>query len=374
MPSSLAETPIAEWLGSPWLIGAATFLVWMALFLLIRRFVLRSLMRMSARTSWTWDDVLVKALSGPLLLVILASGLLVSGRILPLSPEWDRALDVLLTASLALGLVVFADRVLRDLLDRLAGSRPVLQGTKGMVQGLLRGALIALGLLVFLDSIGISITPILASLGIGSLAVGLALKDSLANLFAGIQMILDETVEPGHIIRIEGAVEGTVTKMGWRATRVLTAQNTTVIVPNAKLTESMITSFSMPASEVDARLELGVHFDSDLDKVERVVLQTARDIARRFPDAATGDEPRLRFTDLADSSIKLAVMLRARNHEGSLVLRHHLIKTLPATLAREGIVIPFPTRTLDLPPERVDHLRPMPPGDDHPADAAGRNE
>ncbi len=374
MPSFLADTPMGDWLSSPWLIGAATFLVWMAVLLLVRRFVLRSLTRMAARTRWTWDDVMVKALSGPLLLAILSSGLLVSERILPLSPEWDRALDVLLAASLALGLVIFADRVFRGLLDRLAGTHPILQGTKGLVQGMVRGALIALGLLIFLDSIGISITPILASLGIGSLAVGLALKDTLANLFAGIQMILDETVAPGHIIRIEGSIEGTVTRMGWRATRVLTNQNTTVIVPNAKLTESLITSFSLPAPEVDARLELGVHFDSDLDKVERVVLQTARDIARRFPEAATGAEPRLRFIDLADSSIMLAVMLRARDHEGSLVLKHHLIKTLPATLAREGIVIPFPTRTLDLPPERVEGLRPMPPGDDHPADAAGREE
>src|SRR5262245_33148482 len=118
MPSFLADTPIGDWLSSPWLIGAATFLIWMVLFLLVRRFVLRSLTRMAARTSWTWDDVMVKALSGPLLLAILASGLLVSERILPLSPEWDRALDVLLTASLALGLVVFADRVFRGLLDR----------------------------------------------------------------------------------------------------------------------------------------------------------------------------------------------------------------------------------------------------------------
>ena len=369
MPSFLSDTPLGEWLSSPWLIGAVAFVAWIVLFLLVRRLVLRSLSRMAARTSWAWDDVFVKALSGPLLLAILASGLLVSERILPLAPEWDRALDVLLTASLALGLVVFADRVFRGLLDRLAGSRPILQGTKGLVQGLVRGTLIALGLLVFLDSIGISITPILASLGIGSLAVGLALKDTLANLFAGIQMILDETIEPGHIIRIEGSVEGTVTRMGWRATHVLTAQNTLVIVPNAKLTESLITSFSLPLPEVDVRLELGVHFDSDLDKVERVVLQTAREIAHRFPDAATGDEPRMRFLDLGDSSIKLAVMLRAKHYEGSLVLRHQLIKALPARLSREGIIIPFPTRTLDLPPERSEELRPFPGGGDQPADA-----
>src|SRR5262249_3460731 len=148
---------------------------WVILFLVVKRYVLRWLRRVAARTSWTWDDILVRALSGPLLLPILGSGFLIFERILPLSREWDHAFDIVMAAAMALALVLFVDLACRGILDRVAEQNALLQGTRGLIQGMVRGVIIALGLLIFLDSIGISITPILASLGIGSLAVALAL-------------------------------------------------------------------------------------------------------------------------------------------------------------------------------------------------------
>jgi small-conductance mechanosensitive channel len=370
MPSFLADSRLGEYLNSPWLLGPLVFILWVAIFMVIKRYVLRALQRAAERTAWTWDDVLVRALSGPLLLPIMASGLLVFERILPLSPEWDRAFDIVMAGAMVLALVLFMDLACRGVLDRLAEKQPVLLGARGLVQGVIRGVIIAVGILVFLDSVGISITPILASLGIGSLAVALALKDSLANLFAGIQLILDKTIEPGHFIRLEGGLEGTVTRMSWRTTRILTAANSTVVVPNSKLTESLITNFHLPEPEVDARVELGVHFDSDLEQVEKVTLEVAREVQRAYPEAIAGFEPRVRYTGFGESSINLVVINRASNQDGSLRLRHHLIKSLQRRYAREGIIMPFPTRTLDLPPERSDELRErFLPGGDIPADA-----
>jgi len=370
MPSFLADSRLGEYLNSPWLLGPVVFILWVVLFMIIKRYVLRWLQRSAERTAWTWDDVLVRALSGPLLLPILASGLLVFERILPLSPEWDHAFDTVMAGAMVLALVLFMDLACRGVLDRLSDKHAVLLGARGLVQGVIRGVIIAIGILVFLDSVGISITPILASLGIGSLAVALALKDSLANLFAGIQLILDKTIEPGHFIRLEGGLEGTVTRMSWRTTRILTAANSTVVVPNSKLTESLITNFNLPEPEVDARVELGVHFDSDLEQVEKVTLEVAREVQRAYPQAIAGFEPRFRYTGFGESSVNLVVITRASNQDGSLRLRHHLIKSLQRRYAREGIIMPFPTRTLDLPPERSDELRErFLPGGDLPADA-----
>lgn len=371
MPTFFADSPLGGWLNSPWLLGPLVFVVWSILFVLVKGYLLKLLRRVAARTSWTWDDVLVRALSGPLLLPIFASGLLIFERILPLSREWDRAFDIVMAAAMAMTLVLFVDRACRGVLDRLAEKKPVLKGTRGLIQGLIRGVLIALGVLVFLDSVGISITPILASLGIGSLAVALALKDSLANLFAGFQMILDQSVEPGHYIRLEGGLEGRVTRMGWRTTRILASDNNMVVVPNSKLTESIITNISLPESEMDASLEVGVHFDSDLGKVERVSLEVAKEVQRSHPEAVAGAEPKVRFTALGDSSVNMTILVRARNVEGSKWVRHELIKRIQARYAREGILIPFPTRTLDLPPERSESLRgSFLTGSDGPADVA----
>ncbi len=370
MPSFLADSPLDGYLNSPWLLGPLVFILWVVLFMVVKRYALKWMQRAAERTTWTWDDVLVRALSGPLLVPILASGLLVLERILPLSPEWDRAFDIVMAAAMALALVLFVDLACRGVLDRLSEKHAVLQGARGLVQGMIRGVIIALGILVFLDSVGISITPILASLGIGSLAVALALKDSLANLFAGIQIILDKTIEPGHFIRLEGGIEGTVTRMSWRTTRIQTAVNSTVLVPNAKLTESLITNFNLPEPEVDVRVPVGVHFDSDLERVEQVTLDVAREVQRRHPEAAAGFEPRVRYEGFGESGINLVVVNCARNHDGIVSLRHHLIKSLHLRYAREGIIMPFPTRTLDLPPERTENLRErFLAGGDIPSDA-----
>src|SRR5690242_4634149 len=193
-----------SWAASPWVQAPAVLVLWIGVFLIVKRFVLASLRRMAARTSWTWDDVLIDALSKPLLVIILGSGFLVFDRILPLEPEWDRGFDVLFAFSISLALVLFVDRVTRGALDRLSEGSPVLQGARGLIQGGVRGLVIGIGLLVFLDSIGISITPILASLGVGSLAVALALQDTLANLFAGLYMIADKPIEAGQMIRLPG--------------------------------------------------------------------------------------------------------------------------------------------------------------------------
>src|SRR5437867_3244470 len=194
----LAGMRIGEWAASPWVQAPAALILWIAVFLVAKKIVLSAIRRVAARTAWSWDDVLIDALSRPLLIGILASGLLLCDRILPLAPEWDRAFDVLFAFSVALALVLFVDRAMHGALDRLAADSSILRGARGLIQGGLRGLVVGIGLLIFLDSIGISITPILASLGVGSLAVALALQDTLANLFAGVYMIADKPIEPGQ--------------------------------------------------------------------------------------------------------------------------------------------------------------------------------
>src|SRR5437867_12911979 len=138
----------------------------------------------------------------------------------------------MLAGAIVLALVLFVDRACRGIVERLAARTRILQGAQGLIQGSVRGMIIALGLLVFLDSIGISITPILASLGVGSLAVALALQDTLANLFAGLYMIADKPIEAGHFIRLESGQQGYVTRVGWRSTWIRTPSDSVVVVPN----------------------------------------------------------------------------------------------------------------------------------------------
>lgn len=337
------------WLSSPWIQAPAALVLWIAVFLIAKRIVLATLRRMAARTPWAWDDVLIEALSKPLLVTILGSGFLVFDRILPLAPEWDRGFDVLFAFSISLALVLFVDRVTRGVLDRLSAGSPVLQGARGLIQGGVRGLVIGLGLLIFLDSIGISITPILASLGVGSLAVALALQDTLANLFAGLYMIADKPIEAGHMIRLPGGEEGYVTRVGWRSTWIRMPQNNMLVIPNSRLAGGTIINYDLPQPEIAIGVSAGVHYDSDLERVERVTLEVAREVQTTVPGAVPSAEPSVRYQQFGDSSIQLQVGLRAVDFAGSHLVKHEFVKRLQARYRREGIVMPYPIRTLDFP-------------------------
>jgi small-conductance mechanosensitive channel len=346
---NLSPGALAEVWRSAWMNGLIALVVWLTVFLVAHALLMRLLRKIAARTAWTWDDVLIAAIAWPTRLLIIASGLTVLERILPLEPEWDRACDVMLAAAFALAFVLFVDRMTGGLLDRMAQKNAAFQGTRGLVQGAVRGLIIGIGLLIFLDSIGISIAPILASLGVGSLAVALALQDTLANVFAGFHLIADKPLEAGHFIRLQSGEEGHVVLVGWRSTRLRTPQNNIVVVPNAKLAGTVLTNFDLGSSAMAVTVEVTVALASDLDKVERLALEVAREVQRTVPGGSPGTEPAVRFIGYGDSGLRFNAILNAENLKTSNDVRHEFLKRLTERFRREGIAIPFPTRTLDFP-------------------------
>jgi small-conductance mechanosensitive channel len=349
--SDLGPSTLLEAWRSPWVQSALALVVYLAVGLLLRRYLFKALKRVADRTAWIWDDVVLSALKTPSLIALLVSGLVLFGRVLPLDPEWDRASDVVLAAAMALCIVLFVDRGTSGLLERMASRHRALQGAQGLVQGLARGLIIGIGALIFLDSIGISIAPILASLGVGSLAVALALQDTLANVFAGLHLLADKPIEPGHFVRLQSGEEGTVTRVGWRSTWIETPQSSIVVVPNARLAGSVLTNFDRPTSRVTLPVEVTVSLAGDLETIESVTRQVAREVQARVQGATRDHDPAVRFLGFADSGVRLVAVLGAETRVDSQEVLHQYLKRLTERYRREGIAIPFPTRTIDLPPE-----------------------
>jgi small-conductance mechanosensitive channel len=346
---SLGPAAIAEMWRAAWVNGLIALVAWLLVFLVAHAFVMRLLRKVAARTAWTWDDVLIAAIAWPTRLLIIASGLTVLERILPLEPEWDRACDIMLAGAFALAFILFVDKMISGLLDRMAIRNAAFQGTRGLVQGAVRGLIIGIGLLIFLDNIGVSIAPILASLGVGSLAVALALQDTLANVFAGFHLIADKPLEAGQFIRLQSGEEGHVVLVGWRSTRLRTPQNNIVVVPNAKLAGTVLTNFDLGGSAMAVTVEVTVSLASDLDRAEKVALEVARDVQRTVPGGSSETPPAVRFIGFGDSGMRFNVVLQSDNLKTSNDVRHEFLKRLTVRYQREGVVIPFPTRTLDLP-------------------------
>jgi small-conductance mechanosensitive channel len=238
------------------------------------------------------------------------------------------------------------DRMIQRYLHRKSASAIFGTLSHGLVRGIARGFVYAIAALILLDLFGISITPILASLGIGSLAVALALQDTLGNFFAGIYVAIDKPVVEGDFVKLETGQEGYVTDVGWRSTRIRMLSNNSVIVPNSKLMGSVITNYYMPTKLMGMTIDLGVSYDSDLRKVERVTVDVIREIMRTVPGGVPETEPFIRFHTFAESSVNFSAVMQVKEFTDNYLIKHEFIKALHERYRKEGIVIPYPTRTV----------------------------
>jgi small-conductance mechanosensitive channel len=210
---------------------------------------------------------------------------------------------------------------------------------------------LVIGILVALAALNISIAPILTALGVGGLAAALALQDTLSNLFAGIQIIASKKIKPGDYVKLDSGGEGYITDINWGNTTIKTLPNTAVIVPNNKLSSTVLTNFSRPVEELSVIVPIGVSYTSDLAKVERVTLEVASTILKEVPGGNGEFQPLVRFTQLSEYTVNFNVILSVRHYTDQYLVIHEFIKSLYERFAAEGIEIPFPTRTLRFPPE-----------------------
>lgn len=201
-----------------------------------------------------------------------------------------------------------------------------------------------LGTIQILLALEVRVTPALASLGVAGLAVGLALQDTLANLFAGFYTVADRSVNAGDYIKLETGEEGFVEAVGWRNTRIRLWSNNIVVIPNAKLTQSVITNMTLPDRVLSVYTWCGVSYDSDLERVEAVALDVARDVLQRFPGGDLSYDPVLRYKEFADSNINFVVIFRAEDVGSQYLLQHEFIKALHKRFKEQDIEISYPVR------------------------------
>ena len=218
------------------------------------------------------------------------------------------------------------------------------------VSGLTRNvawALIAtIGLLVILNGLGLSITPMLTALGVGGLAVALALQEPLANFFAGLFITLAGQIRVGDYVKLDSGQEGYVSDFSWRSTRLRMLANNLIVVPNAKLAQAIVVNHHLPAQDLAVLVDVGVDYASDLRHVERVVMEVGAEVMTQVPGGIPEFEPFIRYHTFGDSSINFTVILRAKEFVDQYLIKHEFVKRLHARFNEEQIVIPFPIRTM----------------------------
>jgi small-conductance mechanosensitive channel len=181
---------------------------------------------------------------------------------------------------------------------------------------------------------------------VGGLAVALALQPTLANFFAGIQLLSLKEITTGDYVVLDGGYEGYVHDIGWRATTLRMARNNLIIVPNTKMTDAIITNYAQPSPEFGVLLGVGVSYASDLEQVERVTIDVAREVVQRVEGAVKDFEPVVRFHTFGESSINYNLIVQCDQFPAQYAVAHELVKALHKRFNQEGIEIPFPIRTV----------------------------
>ena len=316
------------------------------------RILLARLHRRADRTAWAGDDLILGLLRDLALPLATLGGLWVAVSELPLRPHWHTLAYGVLTAVLILVATLIIARLVAEGIRATMVRRTGGGATATIFVNIARLAVLLLGVLLLLGNLGVSIAPLLTALGVGGLAVALALQDTLANLFAGVHILASKKVQVGDFIRLDSGEEGQIVDINWRNTTVQQVQNNQAIVPNAKLAQSIIINYFRPQPEMSVVVPVGVSYDSDLDMVERVTKEVGAEVMREVAGGVASHEPIVRFAAFGESSIDINVVLRTREFAQQYVIVSEFVRRLHARYRREGIDIPFPIRTLVFPSEQ----------------------
>ena len=323
--------------------------------------------------------IVLEAIDGPaILIILLAGGTFAGGFALDhwhSGRDLDTDLAALLRRAGTVGVVAvgsfLATRIGSLLLDWYAENVAAKTSTqlddqlipsfKRMFPILIYALAILWGLAIF----EIEISPLLATLGIGGIAIALAAQPTLSNYFAGTYVISEGEIEPGDFIEIEGGPSGFVEDISWRSTKLRSRFNNLIIIPNSMMSDNMITNYSRPALAMNVIVTGGVSYSSDLQQVEDILMEVANKIVVESEHAVTETEPRAGFSVFGDSNIDFWVFLQATDRAGSFQLKSQLIKQILLRFNEAGIVINYPIRHLvvdDVPEEEEGAERePTPP-------------
>ena len=252
------------------------------------------------------------------------------------SPFAENAVKVLAIVIITAFAARILGRVVRAYTEREGTRLP----SSSIFVNLARGVVWVLGATAVLAALGISIAPLITALGVGGLAVGLALQPTLENVFSGVQVLASRQIEPGHFIRLETGEEGVVGDVTWRNTTIQRPSGELVIVPNSVIGRSLVTNFSMGAPDYGMAIPVSVSYGADLALVERLALQVAREVIAEVDGAVRQSEPVVRFVDLTPPTVTFSTIIRVRSYAERIPARSEFVRRLERRLSEAGIEAP----------------------------------
>ena len=329
-----------------WVMPIGIIIIGLVLGWLFKRIVHARLSKMAEKTKWGGDDIVIDAIESQIIFWFFLGALSFAIQDINLGSFLNQYISRFIIVGLIFSVTISASRMVVGLFDYWAQKQDGGLPSTGMFVNIARITIYIVGALVILDTLNISIAPMLTALGVGGLAISLALKDTLSDVFAGLHILLSRKVKIGDFIEMDSGQMGYITNITWRNTTMLQRANNVYTIPNGKLSAAIIKNYDAGDPSFSVKIPIGVSYDSNLDHVMRVTMEVADAIQKEMEETKKSYQPAIRLRGFGDSSIDLMVYFRGNKYGDQNPIIHEFVKRVHQKYKEEGIDIPFPIRTL----------------------------
>ncbi len=310
--------------------------------ILVRSLLRRWLTRVAEHQKTELAEVLAGTVPRPAGIAVFLVGMATGLRFLTV-PE-TRLLEIhrVLAFSLATLGVGLAMRVAFRSIDAYGRSNPALRSSAGIGRAATWVGGLAIEAVLASDLLGLSLAPALTAFGVGSLAVALALQDTLSNFFSGVYLVLDKPIRPGDFVRVDPSYEGYVTTIGWRSTHLRTLANNVVIIPNGTLAKAVITNYTLPTPHIASSVRVDVPVGTDVERVTATLAEVAKH-AGDVPGLATEAPPSVLLSPgFVDGGVAFTLAYSVTSFGDQAQVQHALRMRIAAAFKKEGIALRGP--------------------------------
>lgn len=329
-----------------WLVPAIIVFIGIVLGIIFKQVIHTRLKKAALTSEWEGDDIILHAVESQIVLWFFWAALSLALRDVEIAEPFGLYVSNFLIIILMASITHAAAKLIVGLLDLWSKKQGGGFPSTTMFTNFVWITVYSIGLLVILDALDISIAPMLTALGIGGLAVSLALKDTLTDVFAGLHILLSKKVQPGDFVSLDSGEMGYIQNITWRNTKMLERTNNIIHIPNTKLSKAIIKNYDSGDPSFSVKIPVGVGYDSDLDLVERVVMEIANDLHQYMDEMNKQSTPSFKFRGFGQSSIDFMVYFRGNKYGDQNPIIHEFVKKLHKRFNEEGIEIPFPMRTV----------------------------
>jgi len=305
--------------------------------LLLHKIIMPLIVKLAQKTLIKYDDLIFKTIRAWVIPWFLALGMYLGLKQLNLESRFYFWIENGLMIFYIFSGTMIISRFVSGMIKIKATGTDAVIHSSSIISNIVTIIIYCLGLLIILQSQGISITPVLTALGVGGLAVALALQPTLSNLFAGLQLISSGNFNRGNFVKLASGEDGYIEDITWRSTTIKAASDHIIIVPNSKLADMIVTNYDLPQSQLSFVVEISVEYRSDLNRVEKITKEVIRETLNEVKGGVKDFEPVIGFSDFGESSIKMKAILRVNQFADQFAVKSEFIKKLLVRYNLEGI-------------------------------------